>query len=140
MSGIVSLALARTGYYGPPIAILMPAEDGSHYAVECHRAAIRRERPFRVLCRTHGVRERGEHDDVCTAPPLHSREDVRTLALTVRGQIGYFGGPLYVESWLWPAEERALELSRRVQVLRSPMAGMHILDRLEWLADDREES
>ncbi|QGJ92677.1 hypothetical protein QDA04_gp06 [Microbacterium phage Megan] len=136
MSAIVGLALARTGYLGPPVLLLVPAEDGSHYATECHRAALRQGRTFQVLCRRHGLRTHAEHADVCDAPALSTPDDARALASTVRGQIGFFSSPLYVESWLWRAEEHALSLSRRVQVIRAPMADMHVLERLGWLAAD----
>lgn len=138
MSGMVSLAMARAGYYGPPVVLLIPVEDGSHYASECHATALRRGRPFQVLCRRHGITQRDAHEGVCDPLTLATREDVRALASTVRGQIGYFTAPLYVESWLWRSDEEALSLSRRVQVLRTPMADMHILERLDWLAADEE--
>mgnify|MGYP007086362334 CR=1 FL=1 len=140
MSGFVGLALARSGYVGPPVALLIPAEDGSHYAAECHSAALRRGRPFQVLCRRHGIRTHDEHADVCDARMIGTREDVRALGSMVRGQIGFFSAPLYVESWLWRWDEEALGLSRRVQVIRTPMADMHILERLDWLAADEEEA
>ncbi|WKW87044.1 hypothetical protein SEA_NICOLE72_7 [Microbacterium phage Nicole72] len=140
MSGIAGLALARMGYSGPPVTLLIPAEDGSHYATECHRAALRAERRFQVLCRRHGIRTHEEHADVCDAHALTTREDTQALASTVRGQIGFFTAPMYAESWLWRAEEHALSLSRRVQIVRAPMADMHILERLEWLAASEREA
>jgi hypothetical protein len=139
MSILPGLALARMGYYGPPMSLVIPAEDGSHYATECHRAARRQGRSFQVLCREHGLQSAEEHMDVHDAPALASREDVRRLSGVVRSQIGWFEQPLYCESWLWRTEEEALALSRRVLVLRAPMADMHVLERLGWLAADEED-
>lgn len=139
MSILPGLAMARMGYYGPPLTLVLPAEDGSHYAEECHRSARRRDRPVHVLCREHGLQRHAEHMDVHDAPPLASREDVRRLASLIRTQIGWFEQPLYCESWLWRADEEALALSRRVLVLRAPMADMHVLERLGWLAADEED-
>jgi hypothetical protein len=136
MSLLAGLAQARMGYPGPPVSLVLPAEDGSHYATECHRAAHRQNRTYRVLCREHGLQEADEHLDVHDAPALASREDVRRLAMLVRSQVGWFTSPLYTESWLWRSEEEALTLSRRVLVLRAPMADMHVLERLGWLAAD----
>lgn len=139
MTLLPGLAQARMGYTPPPPLLVVPAEDGTAYAEQCHRRAMRDDRAFEVLCRQHGLLPRHEHKYVHYAARLDTRDDVRRLAGVVRRQVGFFTSPLFVESWCWPAEEDALTASRRVVVVRSPLTGMNVLNRMQWL-DSAEEA
>lgn len=136
---MMSLATARSGYHPLPPRLILPAEDGTAYASACHERARRLERSYAVLCRAHGLVEHSEHADVHPTPPIASRGDLRTLADLVRSQVLWLTSPLLVESWLWTQEESALVLSRRVTVVRSPLAGLNVLERLAWLAQENED-
>lgn len=138
MTALPGIALARMGYTGPPPILVLPAKDGTHYAHECHARAQRDERRHHVLCRQHGLLTPDEHRDEHHAPVLASRADVRELMALVRRQVGWFTSPLYAESWLWPAEEDVLVQSRRVIIVRSPLTGLNVLERLTWLSEDEE--